>query len=429
MMEPQRNEVRRELERVSADVMAHWRAGTINAADTIMEVETTRYTNQDRHEREIATIFRRVPLMLAASGEIAAAGDFKAMEVAGVPVLLVRDKEGKARAFVNSCRHRGAMMAEGCGHASRFVCPYHGWTYSLSGDLLGITAREEFGEIVKSDLRLNELPALEKAGMIWVTLNPDSRLDIETYLAAFGDGLTLFDAERWTIVDRREMHSRSNWKLAFEAHLDWYHLPVLHRESFGPDVSNKALFYEYGPHQRMIRPAPEPRYIPPELELFNYVDRPASEWPVEAMLTGGWISFPNHSLYTMYVDGVRHIQMNQIFPGASHDESTTVQYLLSERPGSRDDLEPSRKMCDFLEHVVEVEDLQNSARQQRCLASGVTGKLVFGRNEAGIQNHLLWVERLMAASDAELERLFADASRGAAAPAPADTRGAVRESA
>lgn len=426
MMEPGRDEIRRELERVSADVLAHWRAGTINAADAIMTVDTARYTDQNRHEREIATIFRRVPLMLAASGEIATPGDFKAMEVAGVPVLLVRDKEGKARAFVNACRHRGAMMAEGCGHASRFTCPYHGWTYSLSGDLLGITAREEFGEIARSDLRLNVLPALEKAGMIWVTLDPGSRLDIATYLSAFGDGLSLFDAERWTIVDRREIRSRSNWKLAFEAHLDWYHLPVLHRESFGPDVSNKALFYEYGPHQRMIRPAPEPRYIPPELELFNYADRPPSEWPLEAMLTGGWIGFPNHSLYTMYVDGVRHIQMNQIFPGTSHDESTTVQYLLSERPRSEDELASSRKLCDFLEHVVEVEDLQNSARQQRCLASGVTGKLVFGRNEAGIQNHLRWVETIMTASDAELDRLFAAVPR---ADAPAAMRGAIRESA
>ena len=63
-------------------------------------------------------------------------GDYKAMEVTGIPILITREKNNKVNAFRNVCTHRGAIVAqEGIGNKSRFSCPYHGWTYSNSGDL------------------------------------------------------------------------------------------------------------------------------------------------------------------------------------------------------------------------------------------------------------------------------------------------------
>src|SRR3546814_12370285 len=85
----------------------------------------------------------------------------------GKPLLVVRGKDGVARIFLNVCRHRGAQLCkEGKGHAPRFACPYHNWTYDREGKLVGISGKDKFGAEVGEDLGLTELPAIEAAGVI-----------------------------------------------------------------------------------------------------------------------------------------------------------------------------------------------------------------------------------------------------------------------
>lgn len=64
-------------------------------------------------------------------------GDYSALEIAGIPVIIVRDKTQTLRAYSNSCRHRGSMMLEGSGNAQSISCPFHRWTYGLDGGLRG----------------------------------------------------------------------------------------------------------------------------------------------------------------------------------------------------------------------------------------------------------------------------------------------------
>ena len=69
-------------------------------------------------------IFKRVPLMAATTAELRDAGSYKAMDAAGVQILITRTQSGQVKAFVNMCSHRGAkLMAEGCGHANKFTVP------------------------------------------------------------------------------------------------------------------------------------------------------------------------------------------------------------------------------------------------------------------------------------------------------------------
>ena len=93
-----------------------------------------------------------------------------------MPVLLVRGSDGALRAFANICRHRGAPVASGCGHARVFSCPYHGWTYALDGRLPGIP---EAAVVSRTSTRpahgLAPLPAGEKHGMIFVRLERAAR--------------------------------------------------------------------------------------------------------------------------------------------------------------------------------------------------------------------------------------------------------------
>src|SRR5690606_15577949 len=111
------------------------------------------------------------------------------------------------------------------------------------------------------------------------------------------------------------------------------HLPVLHRNTFGPQISNKALYHFFGPHQRLTRPAESGHVSTPEqANLFANLDRPEQEWPTEALMMGEWIVFPHVSINSFY-DGGRGVIISQIFPGERVDESYTVQtYLMAEPP-------------------------------------------------------------------------------------------------
>ena len=122
---------------------------------------------------EFERVFTKLPLGLALSIELPEPGTYLAKTVCRKPVLLTRDKHGKARAFLNVCRHRGATVcAEGAVKTSRFACPYHSWTYAADGELVYLNAADTFGEVDKSTLGLTELPSAEKSGVIWVALDP-----------------------------------------------------------------------------------------------------------------------------------------------------------------------------------------------------------------------------------------------------------------
>ena len=114
--------------------------------EQITRVPSVHYTDPERWSREMALIFKRVPLMLALTAELPTAGDYKAMTALGLPILITRGNDGIARAMLNVCAHRGApVAAEGHGRGARFTCTYHGWTFANDGRLLAVTDREKFG--------------------------------------------------------------------------------------------------------------------------------------------------------------------------------------------------------------------------------------------------------------------------------------------
>ena len=89
-----------------------------------------------------------------------------------MPVLMTRGADGEVRAFANICRHRGAPVAQGCGNARAFVCPYHGWTYDSAGKLLGTTDKVGFAGIDLASHGLVRLPAAERHGLMFVRPKP-----------------------------------------------------------------------------------------------------------------------------------------------------------------------------------------------------------------------------------------------------------------
>lgn len=383
---------RREVENLQND--------RIDLMPDVLRVPAASYCDRNRWELEVARVFKRVPLALAFSCELREPGAFRALEVAGVPVLMARDRGGRIGAFVNMCSHRGNYVVhEEAGVAKSFRCGYHAWNYGLDGELLSIFDEGNFGAVDKSCHGLTRLPVAERAGLVWVTLDPASRLDIDDFLSGYDqvlDHLALGDTH---LVGRQQL-AGPNWKVAYDGYRDFYHVPILHRKTFGPDLPHRPDYYAWGPHVRMTAPG-------------NYVETantPESEWTDADLTPGVWTIFPNVSIAggrRGRSSGAGMYMFSQLFPGAGPGESVTIQNFLSFEPAERLDRDALNDYMSRMIDVVRDEDYFTGFRIQKALATGAKAYSLFGRNEGGGQLFHRWVDALVETEDADLPALLA----------------------
>jgi len=388
---------REKLVAMAERTIAHNKAGTVHLTESVTTIPASNYFDPERWQREVDMIFKRVPLLLAMTAEIKEVNTYKAIDVVGMPVLISRGADGIARAFVNMCSHRGAQLVDpGVGTARRFACPYHNWTYNQEGDLVGIFKQDDFGQLDTSCLGLTQLPIAERAGLIWVTLSPDSKLDFDAFFAGYDEMLEFCDFASMNHFGTRILPG-PNWKISFDGYVDFYHLPILHKNTFGPDMSPDALFHRVGPHQRVTGP----RGNWAKLE-----GRPTSEWP-ESVLTGGvWSVFPHGSIAGFEIEGHKIYQVARVFPGATADESVTYLDFISTAPKTEEFIEAANKQILFLENVVRDEDYATGLKIQRTVKTGAKKVLHFGRNEGGAQYVHGWLDALLVTADEDLNELF-----------------------
>ena len=114
--------------RLAAEALDRIDRGALPEADAAMAVDGARYTCGAALAAEIGALFRRHPLPLAFGCEVARPGDYVTLDIAGVPVLLMRGDDGTVQGLLNTCRHRGARLLDGAGQVGKaFACPYHNW--------------------------------------------------------------------------------------------------------------------------------------------------------------------------------------------------------------------------------------------------------------------------------------------------------------
>jgi Rieske 2Fe-2S family protein len=156
------------------------------------------------------------------------AGDYLVQVVAGESVLIVRDRHERVRGFHNVCRHRGTLLCEqASGHAKAIQCPYHAWTYSLQGDLIGAPHMEATPGFVREDYPLHAVPTALWEGFIFVSLAHRP----EPLEEAFGPLQGKF--EEWNLPRLKSARAisydvQANWKLIFENYSECYHCPGVH---------------------------------------------------------------------------------------------------------------------------------------------------------------------------------------------------------
>lgn len=193
------------------------------------------FVSRDIHEIEARRVFDRCWIYIGHASELRKPGDFHTRPVAGRPVIFCRDREGKVKALINSCRHRGALVCrERSGNARQFFCMYHGWTYNTDGSVKHIAGEDAYGpNFDKSQLGLTPVPRLEEYRDFWfVNFDPDAE-DLHTYLAGAKDYIDLVldqspSGKMELIAGTQEYEIQGNWKLMVENSVDDYHLMSTH---------------------------------------------------------------------------------------------------------------------------------------------------------------------------------------------------------
>src|SRR5213080_4985670 len=162
---------------------------------------------------------------------VAEPGTFLASEAGYIPIVVTRARDGVLRALLNVCRHRGHVVAEGCGSRATLQCPYHAWTYDLDGSLRKAPRSEREPGFDNADWSLR--PMLVDTWGPLVYVNPD--LDAAPLAETLGDlpaellrrGL---DPSTFDYKGRsRELLINANWKIVVENFLECYHCPVAHQ--------------------------------------------------------------------------------------------------------------------------------------------------------------------------------------------------------
>ena len=205
------------------------------------------YSGEDTLRRERTLIFARSWQYGGRADEVSEPGSFLATDAGGVPVLVIRDRAGKLAAFLNVCRHRGAVLIEGCGQRNTIQCHYHAWTYDLDGSLRNAPRSEREASFDPADWSL--LPASVDTWGPFLFVNPDP--DAAPLAEHLGDLPEILardiDIDSLVFHSRVEFGSDANWKVVVENFLECYHCPTAH-PAFSEEVDVHPDRYLLEPH-------------------------------------------------------------------------------------------------------------------------------------------------------------------------------------
>lgn len=219
----------------------------------------------EHYEAERDAIFRRTWLNVGRVEQLPRTGSYftKELDAAGASVIVVKNADGKVRAFHNVCRHRGNKLVwndypreEVSGVCRQFTCKYHAWRYNLDGDLTFVQQEGEFFDLDKDKYGLVDVQVDVWEGFIFVNLDQENTTPLRDFLGKFAKGIDGYPFDKLTQVHKYRAEIGANWKLFIDAFAEFYHAPILHSGQYMPEEARKIQKYGYeaiaydidGPH-------------------------------------------------------------------------------------------------------------------------------------------------------------------------------------
>jgi phenylpropionate dioxygenase-like ring-hydroxylating dioxygenase large terminal subunit len=362
--------------------LEHLRNGTTDQVDKVEFFDAREYTDADLAARERELVFGRVPTIAAHSSEIAEAFDFKTVRLPRNNVIVARQRDGSAKAFVNLCRHRGALIeSEPAGHRRLFSCPYHRWSYDIDGGLRTITRDSTVGPVNRGRLGLVELPCQERHGFVWVVDRAGVDIDVAGWLGPEMDQILAgYRLGKLVCVRAEGFEEPVNWKVMQDAFLDGYHIQYAHPNTAARHIhTNVMAFEDFGRHCR---------FIAPRKSIDRWLTRDPGDCSLVRDVTETHFLGPNSTLLKQ----PDHFQLLTFRPHHQSPDRSVMEMRLIVPPAGQSGMDPGRwaglwdKNWQILLSVLHAEDFPLLRDSQRGLASRDAGPMLLGRNEAA--NHV-----------------------------------------
>lgn len=349
---------------ITERVLSHIANRSTDVGDAMWREPVENYRSQQRFEAEMERVLRRSYSAFCPSAALADAGSFNARDVAGRPIVAVRGQDGVVRAFHNVCRHRGMRIAADSGCTNAFVCPYHGWTYELNGRLRHMPHAAGFPGLDKERHGLAPLPAIERHGVVFVSLARDAA---QPELAGLPE---LFDQQQ-KLYATGSRETAANWKIVLEGFLEGYHIRATHPESFFPyGFDNLNVIEQIGPHSRVTFP-------------FRRIEKLAAVPPQERRVMG-FVTFVYHIFPNALITVLSNHTNLLVLEPLSVDRTQVVSYSVTNRTGDEAEaLQAATRDSTFTE-LGASEDRAVVSAIQRGVASDANEAFTFGRFESAI---------------------------------------------
>ena len=360
-------------------LMSNVAGKTTDGAESFVHNDPAAYTDAHWLAEERAHLFQALPLVAGLSSDLPKPGDRLLFDAAGPPILIIRGSDDRVRAFLNICPHRAARLVTKCGAGARLTCPFHGWTFSLDGALIGLPGLASFEGLDRSQVRLQPVPVAEWNGLIFVIARPgDDAIDVPAYLGALASEVADLQLSNARFVKQTRLDARSNWKYTLDTFGEGYHVAVLHPGTVGRFLICDSIIYdEYRPHHRMCFA---------NRGMAEDAHKPRSQWPA-AQLRLVYLLFPNTIIQYTPLGGGYNIIIYRIFPGGCPGESFTfLESYQAGEVGGEGDLEPWLEAHDYQVSIVGGEDYPMAETAQRNLNFVPPGwRMLYGRNEIALQ--------------------------------------------
>lgn len=346
--------------------------GESSHGETITTVPASAYTDPAHFEIERSKLFNRLPQVIAPSALLPRSNMAVPHDGFGLPLLLARDKAGKAHVFYNVCRHRGTRLIEGgeAHCAPRIVCPYHAWSYSLDGALAGMPRPDTFPGLDKGRYGLTELPSCEAGGLIWFAREEADFADAALLAPEFD----AFGLASHHLYRRRVHEVASNWKLIMDAFLESYHVQRLHAPTIAKFFTDGVTAADaLGRHQRSAVG---------RIDHMAGIDR--EDWSaLRAVITFAYQLFPA----TIMIMSPDYVNLMVLMPQGV-GRTLVEDFMLIPQPPTTAEEEDhwARSWALLDEGVFGGEDYRAAALGQEGLSAGVLKELTLGTLETGIRH-------------------------------------------
>ncbi len=374
---------RRHLARAAVE---HVRRGTTAEAPSVLQESIAFFTDPDLYAREFKKLFLETPLTLCMSNELPEPGSFRTFDDLGVPIVVVRGKDRKVRAFLNICPHRGTRVVRvESGKQSRFTCRFHAWTFDTEGKVVAIPEEKQFcGEYQD---HLTPLPCEERHGLVFVQATAGSTMDLDKHLGTFGAELEILELDKAPPALHGVVSSAANWKYTIDTYFETYHLNALHGDSFRGLFSPLCVFDTFGPHHI---------YTFTPFKIAEWANMAEADWPVDT-LPLQYFLFPNIILSVGSVNKTgSSVTIHRLYPNGVG--ALTNKFMLCPFGGVRGP-EHQKELEAIFEKIMfanREEDYSVTGESWSGLASLPKGATMpIGKLEIGVQNFHKNMHRIM----------------------------------